>query len=484
MAIGKVNAYATVEGTPTDFGKMTVDAIDKYNAEEQKREAVKAAKEAAAAKAREERVKESKVTLDKFEPITGQNGISELISKDISEKANHIYEVQQKVINEGLDSSVLNNLVQAYNQTVTEWKTVGDGAKEKFQDISKNRDKYDPNSLQNINEQANDVLGGNWIPSKDSEGRRVYQKVEKDSKGNVVKVLDEVKTPADIMANWHPIPKFDVATDVNNFTTKISPLNKIAEINGLTKVTRETLDKSPTVDYDVASYVKSVLSDNDKLVALNAQRPGGKFTLNPTQQDVDATAKWYSKTLKDGYKEIIDVSEYGVGAARLARDKAKEPPKATILSTPAKILTLNPETKKEEHTGYAIAIKNHKIDMGGGISRSLMKIGFDGRKGDYLEYVDRGVETQTTKEGLVSTSIKKKKVKRLYFKGDKTEADKMLSTVVNPETGETFVDADEAAIYLSNKVSEFSKKEKSSSRKNTETAKKTIQFNADGSIKQ
>lgn len=41
MAIGKVNAYATVEGTPTDFGKMTVDAIDRYNAEEQKKRLLK-----------------------------------------------------------------------------------------------------------------------------------------------------------------------------------------------------------------------------------------------------------------------------------------------------------------------------------------------------------------------------------------------------------------------------------------------------------
>jgi len=138
MAIGKQGAYATVEGGVVDFGKITTEAIDKYQTQQALQQKLKQERAAEDAKLKVEREKVP-VKLDKFEPITGQGGISSLISEDLNEMANEISDAKVAYNNGELSLAKVTALEQAYNQRIFEYKSASDLAKTKMEDLSKKR---------------------------------------------------------------------------------------------------------------------------------------------------------------------------------------------------------------------------------------------------------------------------------------------------------------------------------------------------------
>jgi hypothetical protein len=314
MAIGKVGAYATVEGGIVDYGKMAYGAIDDVLKDDAIQKKLAQDKAQAAAKLKVEREK-LKIDLDKFEPITGQGGISELVSKDLGEMADGIYAAKSAYAEGRIPISKVESLQQAYNQRVSELKLASDTAKSTFALVQKDADKIEPESLNEISDQANALLGGNYIVSKDSNGRRVYQKVEKNAKGEVTKVLQEFNSPMDITSSWKPLYKFDLAADVENFTKKEAPLSTYTDFAGLTKIESTTIEQNPKVNEAINNHVRNALSDPNTLASLY-KKMSGEYKRNVTDpKDITATAEWYKQRLMDGYTEKVtkDKHYYALG---------------------------------------------------------------------------------------------------------------------------------------------------------------------------
>lgn len=334
MAIGKQGAYATVEGGVVDFGKITTEAIDKYQTQQALQQKLKQEKEAEAAKLKVEREKVP-VKLDKFEPITGQGGISRLISEDLNEMANDIYNAKEAYSSGEIPLSKVTALEQAYNQRIFEYKSASDLAKTKMEDLSKNATKYDSDSVEESSDQFKALLRGDYQINKDAQGRRVYQKVEKDANGKVVKVLDEQYTPMDIVTKYNPIPKFDQAKDINDFTTKIAPLSKYTDFSGLTKITSETIAGNPKVKENIKAYVGALLSDPNKLAVLNKERTGVYQRTVTDPEEIKATAEWYGKRIEDGYKESVEKDRHYISPTSGGTDKDKDIRTVTTFKVPS-----------------------------------------------------------------------------------------------------------------------------------------------------
>lgn len=350
MAIGKQGAYATVDGGIVDFGKMTSEAIDKYQTQQALQQKLKQERAAEAAKLNVEREKVP-VKLDKFEPITGQGGISSLISEDLNEMANDISNAKEAYNNGEISLAKVTALEQAYNQRIFEYKSASDLAKTKMEDLSKNATKYDSDSVEESSDQFKALLRGDYQIGKDAQGRRVYQKVEKDANGKVVKVLDEQYTPMDIVTKYNPIPKFDQAKNIDDFTTKIAPLSKYTDFSGLTKITSETIAGNPKVKENIKSYVGTLLSDPNTLAVLNKERTGVYKRTVTDPEEIKATAEWYGKRIEDGYKESVEKDRHYISPTSGGTDKDKDVRTVTTFKVPTggvgKAYGISPNKKGE-----------------------------------------------------------------------------------------------------------------------------------------
>ena len=337
MAIGNVGTYATVEGAPVDFAKLISSNVKDYQDRQDEQEKARQAQEAAKAKAREEREK-NHPSIDKFTSIANQGGASKLITDDLQQQTNDHYSLVKRF--EAGDSNVSRGDLEAssarINQTIANWDAVSKSATLKANEIAKNANDYIPASLSEHSEAINDVWAPdpktgkpNWVVNKDNTGAFVYQRVQRDSEGNVTKILDEKKTPQEVEAIASPVKKFDVEKNVADFVKSV-PLNSTANYIGTMKITEETIAKDPKIGGAIAEKVSSDLKDPHTLAALNYQRTG-KWNNNVTDpKEIEDTTKMYHDRLVSGYKEIIDKTQH------FAAEKiTKEPTQG--------ITTLNPE---------------------------------------------------------------------------------------------------------------------------------------------
>jgi len=419
MAIGKQGAYATVEGGIVDFGKITTEAIDKYQTQQALQEKLKQEKAAAAAKLKVEREK-VEVKLDKFAPITGQGGISDLISQDLKEMADDISSTKEAYNNGEVSLAKVRAKEDAYNQRIFEYKSASDLSKTKSEDWAKNADKYDPQSLEESSDQFKALLSGNFQPGKDAQGKRVYQKVERDANGNVTKVLDEYYSPMDIVTKYNPIPKFNQAEDIHNFTTQIAPLSKYTDFSGLTKITSETIAGNPKVTENIKSYVGNLLSDPNTLAVLNKERTGTYKRTVTDPAEIKATADWYESKLKDGYKESVEKDRHYVSPSGGDGGGGKKP----LPMTPSSLYVMKPQ-EIELTNGGKVKVKANEL------------IGYPASNTIY------GKDETGTKQAV--TLLKNKRTKELFIR---TASAKTTSEGTGIKTGQ-----------VSETTSETSKKE-------------------------
>lgn len=187
MAIGKVNAYATVEGTPTDFGKMTVDAIDRYNAEEQKREAVKAAE----AKVRTERQKEVKAFSGAG--VSGNTTIDDVILPTVYSHGDLYAENVKKYAETGEIQYKLN--AEKIQSTVDLYKTVPTTFLSKLDEINQGvtNKKLNSNYASDALNFGRSISGGKMKVEFDENYNPIAKVYETDEDGNLTgKMLKEV----------------------------------------------------------------------------------------------------------------------------------------------------------------------------------------------------------------------------------------------------------------------------------------------------
>jgi hypothetical protein len=257
MAIGKVNAYATVEGTPTDFGKMTVDAIDRYNAEEDKRARAKAEKEAAKAKATQEELKDLK-SLDKYAP-SGVYGIDDPALSATAQLADKLYEAKLQVQAGNMTSIQANHLAEKGNQAIA---VLNQGAKyvqDKASEFSKNSKLYNPEF---IDKDAMEGLLKNTISEVLPDGSLRFRYKDKD--GEII-----TSNPKEIADKVYDIPlAVNINEKLKGFKAVVEQ-DKIAKIQG-GYIATET-EKSKDLISNASVEAQSWVSDKDTRATLWSQ---------------------------------------------------------------------------------------------------------------------------------------------------------------------------------------------------------------------
>lgn len=257
MAIGKVNAYATVEGTPTDFGKMTVDAIDKYNAEEDKRAKAKAEKEAAKAKLTQEELKDLK-SLDKYAP-SGVYGIDDPALSAVAQYGDKLHEAKLKVKSGDMTSIEANYLAEQGNQAIA---VLNQGAKyvqDKANEFSKNSKLYNPEF---IDKDAMEGLLKNTISEVLPNGSLRFRYKDKD--GEIV-----TSNPKEIADKVYDIPlAVNINEKLKGFKAVVEQ-DKIAKIQG-GYIATET-EKSNDLISNASAEAQGWISDKDTRATLWSQ---------------------------------------------------------------------------------------------------------------------------------------------------------------------------------------------------------------------
>ena len=257
MAIGKVNAYATVEGAPTDFGKMTVDAIDRYNAEEDKRARAKAEKEAAKAKLAQEELKSLK-SLDKYAP-SGVYGIDDPALSAVAQYGDKLYQAQLQVKAGDITSIEANRLAEKGNQAIA---VLNQGAKyvqDKATEFSKNSKLY---NTEFIDKDAMENLLKNTISEVLPDGSLRFRYKDKD--GEII-----TSNPKEIADKVYDIPlAVNINEKLKGFKAVVEQ-DKIAKIQG-GYIATET-EKSNHLKSNASAEAQGWISDKDTRATLWSQ---------------------------------------------------------------------------------------------------------------------------------------------------------------------------------------------------------------------
>ena len=169
----------------------------------------------------------------------------------------------------------------------------------------------------------------------------------------------------DIVTKYNPIPKFNQAENINDFTTKIAPLSKYTDFSGLTKITSETIAGNPKVKENIKAYVGTLLTDPNTLAVLNKERTGVYKRTVTDPAEIKATAEWYGKRIEDGYKESVEKDRHYISPTSGGDNKDKDVRTVTTFQVPAggigKGYGISPNKKGEGVVYPSITIGGNKI---------------------------------------------------------------------------------------------------------------------------
>lgn len=203
MAIGKQGAYATVQGGAVDFGKITTDAIDKYQAQQALQEKLKQDKAAAKAKAVSDEVKNLRV-MSKYSS-SGMKEIDDPALLLVGQYANALSEFGEKVEAGEASSLQYNQVVGQADQAVEVMSQAAKYAVERSQAYAKladegklNENFVDPDKIKNVMKDS--------VPVLDENGSITYN--YKDSDGNIIKTENPKEIIDKVFGN--PVLKVDL----------------------------------------------------------------------------------------------------------------------------------------------------------------------------------------------------------------------------------------------------------------------------------
>lgn len=207
MAIGKQGAYATVEGGVVDFGKITTEAIDKYQTQQALQEKLKQEKAAAKAKAISDEVKNLKV-MGKY-TSSGMKEIDDPALLLTHQYANALGEIGAKVQTGESNSFDYNQMVSKADQALEVMNQSAKYARErasaytKLSDENKlNPDFIKPDAIKNVMKDTVPVLNEN--------GSTTYN--YKDADGNIFKTENPNEIIDKVFGN--PVLKVELNTEM------------------------------------------------------------------------------------------------------------------------------------------------------------------------------------------------------------------------------------------------------------------------------
>ena len=207
MAIGKQGAYATVEGGIVDFGKITTEAIDKYQTQQALQEKLKQEKAAAKAKTISDEVKNLKV-MGKY-TSSGMKEIDDPALLLTHQYANALGEIGAKVQTGESNSFDYNQMVSKADQALEVMNQSAKYARErasaytKLSDENKlNPDFIKPDAIKNVMKDTVPVLNEN--------GSTTYN--YKDADGNIFKTENPNEIIDKVFGN--PVLKVELNTEM------------------------------------------------------------------------------------------------------------------------------------------------------------------------------------------------------------------------------------------------------------------------------
>jgi len=233
MAIGKQGAYATVEGGVVDFGKITTEAIDKYQTQQALQQKLKQEKEAAKQKAIADDIKNLK-SLDKYSPSNNQNydNVALAITNDL---ANGLSEEKNKVKTGESDSLKANQYAENANQVIATMSSTAKHIQDKASAYAKLADekKLNPDSI-NIDAQQNILKDIKYI--KNPNGTIKYYHTDENGTqitDNPIEIVDKI---------YNPVFKVDLPVELKKIKDVLDQ-DKIAKPSGGFVVTQTEQSK-------------------------------------------------------------------------------------------------------------------------------------------------------------------------------------------------------------------------------------------------
>lgn len=466
MAIGKVNAYATVEGPKVDFGDIALNAqkIQQTDLERMKDMIPKKEKndfkinniEGGFTKTGNGGYDQSMTSL--VNRLTEKNLVINKQAESMGRYTPELVAEQQKIQNtlKGLDV-----VAKKFTEDATGFaKDSKDG---KFSSIDKSRfdifeDIAQKRNLEVDEDEDGDILFRVRATDKDgkylldSSGNPVYKKfndrgVERDSItkyelengslfGNTIKELDRTKTIGEIQ---------------NNLKLRTS----VVDANGTLTRTRTFLTDDDKGYVDNA--VNGVLSNYDNLSSYLYSLDREKYSTPKTMEQYkkDGDIEVAKKAMKDGVLA-------GLGFQN-KEDRVK--PAVTNIHLGDKKPSALPEIAKKAYTQVWRTSKGvqrsdispstvFSINRGSSVkalgeTAAANVIGKEnGGKGRYFVQI-RPIQSQSKNEGGTTKSIKKSGEKEfLFFDTDADDANDVLSYIINPSTGDYFQNTEEAKGYI------------------------------------
>lgn len=224
MAIGKQGAYATVEGGVVDFGKITTEAIDKYQTQQALQEKLKQEKATAKAKAISDEVKNLKV-MGKY-TSSGMKEIDDPALLLTHQYANALGEIGAKVQTGESNSFDYNQMVSKADQALEVMNQSAKYAREraaaytKLSDENKlNPDFIKPDAIKNVMKDTVPVLNEN--------GSTTYN--YKDADGNIFKTENPNEIIDKVFGN--PVLRVELNTELKKVKDVLDQ-DKIAKPSG------------------------------------------------------------------------------------------------------------------------------------------------------------------------------------------------------------------------------------------------------------
>jgi hypothetical protein len=301
MAIGKQGAYATVEGGIVDFGKITTEAIDKYQTQQALQQKLKQEKEAEAAKLKEARVKDIKPFGDVS--LTG--------NKDLDDVAHQSVLVLRQVYDDNYEAAANGDLnaKKNLNQALSELDKLAEVPKAlntRNEDYTKNSKNYNLNYLSEAVDLGKSLGHGKAVPKSDGHGGLVYDLYPTDDQGNIIG-NDPIKKdiPTLQLIQGERIPARYSADDTVADFKKNNQQALIEWYNSSKTMKTGVKDLTPTLKYNIASTALAASKSDDAMAQLMIDAGFGKKSSGYTEEEREKVRKYYETYLTNTFQKEV-----------------------------------------------------------------------------------------------------------------------------------------------------------------------------------
>jgi hypothetical protein len=467
MAIGKVNAYATVEGPKVDFGDIALNAQKIQQADLDRMKSM----------IPEEKKSDFKIKdLDTGIKKTGNGGYDQTLTSFLADTLSENLEIDKEAERVGRYTPELIAKKQKLQNEVTGLK----GLAEKFTtdtiDFSK---KLEEGKLSSVDESRFDII-------EDIAAKRNLE-ILKDDSGNTVFKVRMVGDDGSFLSDSEGKPLYKTFNDrgvardsitkyelengalFGNSIKELDRAKTIGAIQNNLKLRTEVRDPKGTLittktflsDEDEASLnnqINGVLSNYDNLASYLYSLDREKYATPKTMEqykkdgDIDFAVKAMNDSVKAGlgFQNKEDRTKPSVTNIRVDGDKKPSNlPKATDRAYVQVWRDSKGAQRKDISPATVFSINRGSSVKALGETAAANVIGREnsGQRRYFIQL--RPISTETVSGGGSSKSKKTSLAKEfLFFNSDADDANDVLSYIINPSTGKYFEDTEEARDYI------------------------------------